>query len=166
MENRIAIRRMEETDIDAVAGVYAEVLDPSYISYSELSEGKAEAFGRLSERAPEIFREQLAALHDSPVHGFFVAVAGGEVVGFALASLRRAEAGHTECWLDDIGVRPVWRRGGVAQQLVAEVIRWGKSAGARYYLLESGVRNEAAHGLFEKNGFQPLATVFWLGAAG
>lgn len=158
-----AIRRMVSADIDAVTSVYAEVLDPSYISFSELNEGKAEDFSRLSSRAPIIFREQLAHLFDKPQHGFFVATINDELVGFALASLHKAEAGHTECWLDDLGVSHKWRRSGMAKALVSEVFNWGAEGQASYYLVESGVRNESAHHLFESLGFQPLATVFWRG---
>ena len=153
---------MLNADIDAVTSVYAEVLDPSYISFSELAEGKAEDFSKLSSRAPDIFRQQLAHLFDSADHGFFVAtVNDDEVIGFALASLQKTEAGHMECWLDDIGVRPNWRGHGIAKALVAQVFKWGAEGQASYFLLESGVRNESAHNLFEELGFHPLSTVFW-----
>lgn len=149
------------SDIDVVSSIYAEVLDPTYISYSELGEGKAEAFGKLSENAPAIFREQLVKLQDSDRHGFFVASVNDDVIGFALASLHQVEAGHLECWLDDIGVSPEWQRRGIARAMIAHVFEWGALAGAKYYLLESGVQNEGAHHLFESLGFQPLSTVFW-----
>jgi ribosomal protein S18 acetylase RimI-like enzyme len=161
MQQQAAIRPMVATDIDAVVSVYAEVIEPSYISFSELGEGKAETESKLSSRAPVIFREQLVSLLDSPQHGFFVAIVDNEVVGFALASLHRAEAGHTECWLDDIGVSHKRRRHGIAKALASQVFVWGAKANTAYYLLESGVRNVSAHHLFESLGFQPLSTVFW-----
>ena len=157
------IRRMVGADIDVVTSVYGEVLDPSYISFSEIAEGKAQDPFTLSSRVSIIFREQLANLVDSAEHGFFVVTVNDEVVGFALASLHKTEGGHTECWLDDIGVRPSWRGRGLAKALVAQVFNWGDEGQASYYLLESGVRNESAHHLFEELGFQPLSTVFWRG---
>jgi ribosomal protein S18 acetylase RimI-like enzyme len=161
MQQQATIRRMVVADIDAVTKVYAEVLEPSYISFSELGEGKAEDFSKLSPRAPIIFREQLVDLLHSAQHGFFVAAIDDEVVGFALASVQTTEGGHTECWLDDLGVSHKWRRHGIAKELVSQVFAWGAEANATYYLLESGVRNESAHHLFESLGFQPLSTVFW-----
>ena len=157
------IRRMVSADIDAVTSDYAEVLDPSYISFSELAEGKATDSFTLSSRASNIFREQLADLFDSSDHGFFVVTVNDEVIGFALASLHKTEAGHMECWLDDIGVRPKWRGHGFARALVSQVFNWGTEGQASYFLLESGVRNESAHHLFEELGFQPLSAVFWRG---
>jgi ribosomal protein S18 acetylase RimI-like enzyme len=162
----ITIRAMTSADIDVVATIYAEVLDPSYISFSELSEGKAETFGQLSDRAAAIFREQLVSLLPSPQHGFFVATVDEAMIGFALASLHRAEAGHIECWLDDIGVSHMWQRRGIAQALVGQVFDWGTRRNAKYFLLESGVENESAHRLFERLGFQPLSTVFWRACTG
>lgn len=163
MQQQLEIRPMAAADVEAVTALYAEVLDPSYISFSELGEGKADGPSELSAGAPGIFRDQLAALVHSPRHGFFVATIGDEVVGFALGSLHRAEAGHTECWLDDLGVGHKWRRRGVAKALVSRVFVWGAAGNASYYLLESGVRNESAHDLFESLGFRPLSTVFWRG---
>jgi ribosomal protein S18 acetylase RimI-like enzyme len=166
MEQIIMIRMMVAADVDVVTSIYAEVLDPSYISFSELAEGKAEAFGQLSEQAALIFRAQLISLLSSPHHGFFVATLADDIVGFALASLHRAGAGHIECWLDDIGVSHKSQRRGIAQALVERVFDWGTKGNAKYFLLESGVENEAAHCLFERLGFRPLSTVFWRAGGG
>ena len=163
MQQQPVIRHMAAADVEAVATLYAAVLDPSYISFSELGEGKADGPSKLSSGAAGIFREQLTALLHSPCHGFFVAAVDNEVVGFALGSLHRAEAGHTECWLDDLGVGLRWRRRGIAKALVSQIFLWGTAKNASYYLLESGVRNESAHALFESLGFRPLSTVFWRG---
>jgi GNAT superfamily N-acetyltransferase len=166
MPQDVDIRRLVAADVEPVTEIYAEVLDPSYISFSEVGEGKTEGFSKLSPEAPAIFRRQLAALVDSPRHGFFVATSGGQPVGFALASVHTTEAGHVECWLDDLGVGFEWRRRGVAKALVSRVFEWGAGQGASYFLLESGVRNESAHHLFEQLGFRPLAVVFWRGGQG
>src|SRR5690349_10051766 len=113
MEQTIRIKKMSATEIEAVTNIYAEILHPSYISFSELAEGKAEGFGKLSEDAADIFRKQLVELVDSDTHSFFVATADDDIVGFVLASLHHTEAGHIECWLDDIGVRHAWRGNGI-----------------------------------------------------
>jgi GNAT superfamily N-acetyltransferase len=155
------IRRMRVSDIETVAQIYADVLEPSYISFSELAEGKAATPGKLSEDATNIFRQQLYLLIGSATHGFFVAVAGNAMIGFALASFQKTPAGHSECWIDDIGVRPELRRHGVGAALMKEVFKWGARMNCRYFLLESGIHNTSAHHLFEQMGFRPLSTVFW-----
>ena len=152
---------MGASDVDAVADLYADILGAAYISFSELKEGKATAPGRLTDHAPAIFREQLVSHVSTARHGFYVALAGGEVVGFVLASLHQADAGHTECWIDDIGVRRAWRRRGVATALLEQACRWGTAEGAKYFLLESGVQNRSAHLLCEQLGFEPLSVVLW-----
>lgn len=162
MPQPFIIRQMARGDIGRAAALYGEALEPSYISFSELGEGKAEAPGVLTGSAVEIFRDQLVSLIDSPRHGFFVAEAeGGGLAGFALASLHEASAGHEECWLDDICVGRAWRRRGAARALAERVFAWGEGRRAKYFLLESGVENESAHHLFHELGFRPLATVFW-----
>jgi GNAT superfamily N-acetyltransferase len=161
MKSNWEIKAMTAADIDAVSKVYREVLEPSYISYSELGDGKAHTPDRLTRQAAAIFRDQLASLWQSPERGFFVCKAGSQVIGFSLASLRQTEAGHGECWLDDVGVLHRWRRHGVARQLIGHVLEWGREAGAKYFLIESGWQNAGAHALFESLGFRPLSTVYW-----
>lgn len=156
----ITIREMTSADLDDVTRLYVEVFNPSYISFSEISEGKADASGMPSNQASSIFRKQLAShLSNSPC-GLFVAIFDGNVVGFAISSLRCAEAGHIECWLDDLGVSHNYRGQGIGEKLVKQVQDWGHQEEAKYYFLESGVRNEGAHHLFERLGFHPLAVVF------
>lgn len=157
----VKINKMSAAEIEAVTKIYAEILHPDYISFSELAEGKAEGVGRLSNQAANIFQEQLVALLDSQRHGFFVATVDNNIVGFALASLHQTEAGHIECWLDDIGVMLVWQKNGIGKALVEHVLEWGKEGNAKYILLESGLENEQAHHLFEHLGFRPLSIVFW-----
>jgi GNAT superfamily N-acetyltransferase len=149
------------SDIADVADIYAQILDATYISFSELSEGKATAPGRLTDKAPVIFHEQLVSHVSSARHGFYVALRDDKIVGFVLASLRQADAGHTECWIDDIGVRHAERRHGIATALIERACRWGTAEGAQYFLLESGEENEPAHRMCKKLGFEPLSVVLW-----
>ena len=161
MKQPVSIRKMTASDIETVTHIYEERLHPDYISFSELADGKAERPGQLSNQAAAIFRRQLTAVIESERCGFFVAMMNDHVVGFALASLRKAQAGHEECWLDDIAVKSSWTKHGVGTALVQWVIDWGRQRHARHILLESGQNNTSAHHLFEHLGFQPLSTVFW-----
>lgn len=156
----IAIRQIRGEDVNSIADIYAEVLEPAYVSFSELAEGKSEGPGMFSPRARAIFLEQLRSQHNDPRCGCFVATVGNPV-GFALASIRKTEAGHFECWLDDICVKRQWQKQGIARMLVEAVIEWGERSGAKYFLLESGTDNGPAHEFFTRLGFQPLAAVFW-----
>jgi GNAT superfamily N-acetyltransferase len=163
-KHRVTVRRMLLADIDRVAEIYAEVLNSTYISFSELAEGKAKDPNRLSKDAVSIFLRQVSSLIDSHEHMFLVAV-DGDVVGFALASIHLAEAHHLECWVDDICVAHKRQGEGVATQLVEKVLEWGSRKKVKYFLLESGINNESAHRAFVSLGFEPLATVFWRTAA-
>lgn len=119
-----------------------------------------------SEQAATQLQNSLISQIDDEKFGFFVASVGDDIVGFALASLHSTQANHTECWLDDLGVSLNYRRQGIAQKLVKHILDWGTEKGAKYFLLESGINNKAAHHLFqsEEMGFQPLAVVFWRSA--
>jgi GNAT superfamily N-acetyltransferase len=161
VKNKFCIRKLIEEDIEAVTLLYASVLDPSYISFSEIGEGKAISPNTLSQNADDIFRKQLSSLIHSPDHGFFVIHENDRIIGFALASLNTTDAGYIECCLDDICVAKEQQNKGVAKLLIDYVIQWGTNRGANFFLLESGIKNHSAHHLFESIGFQPLATVFW-----
>ncbi len=157
----LKIRRMHASDIETVTQIYADALRPNYVSFSELAEGKAATPDRLSQDASNIFHQQLSQLIDSKTHGFFVAIAGSETIGFVLASSQKTEAGHCECWIDDLGVQREVRRRGVGTALMQEIFKWGSRMKCQYFLLESGIHNCAAHRLFKRMGFKPLSTVFW-----
>ena len=163
MEQTITVRKMTTAEIEPVTSIYADVLHPGYISFSELAEGKAEGPGRVSERARAIFREQLFEMLASESYGLFVATVGKTIVGFSLASLHQAEAGHIECWLDDLTVRQQWQRSGIGNALLKQMLDWGKQGKARYFLSEVSWENETMDHMLEHLGFQPLARVFWRG---
>lgn len=135
--------------------------NPSYISFGELSAGRATAPGVPSEKAFELFREEVIGLLEDSDSGHFVGVVNDEVVGFALASLNPAVAGHIECWLDDLGVDPEYQGKRIGRRLVENVLSWGVEKGAKYTLLESGLDNEGAHRLLQSMGFKELSFVFW-----
>lgn len=156
------VRKMRAEDVDIVTDIYIEVLTPEYISFTELADGTAESPERVSERAPSIFRAQLLAKLQSSKHALFIAIVD-HAVGFAVAELRHTEEGHTECWLEDLGVLHQWRQHGIGRQLVRQVLEWGMHHQTKYFLLESGVDNEAAHRLFAHLGFRSLSKVFWRG---
>jgi GNAT superfamily N-acetyltransferase len=160
----VQIRRMETRDIDGAVKVYEEVFEQSHVSFSELDDGKADTPDGPFDPAPHVFRSQLKEYLDHSEALLLVACIDREVVGFAVAELRRAQAGHMECWLHDMGVREVWRGRGIGRALAEPLIEWGTGAGAKYFLFESGVGSETARRMCRTMGFAPLATVYWRAA--
>jgi ribosomal protein S18 acetylase RimI-like enzyme len=162
---QIVIRNMQYEDVNAVVDVYAEIFDGTYVGFGEISVGMGKAPGVSCEQAPDIFRDELHdLLRNTTSNGLFVASSGSKVIGFAVVVLQPKDIG-LECWLNDLGVSLNWQKQGVGQKLMEKVFDWAfQEKGAKYCLLESGVKNKAAHKLFERMGFQPLSTVFWKGS--
>jgi ribosomal protein S18 acetylase RimI-like enzyme len=162
---QIVVREMKREDIDAVVKIYSEVFDGTYVGFGELAAGMGTSPGKSSEQAPDIFYEELEdLLLDPSKNGLFVASCGSEIVGFAVAVLKPIDVG-LECWLNDLGVSLSSQGQGVGRKLVEKVFDWAfQEKGVKYCLLESGVKNETAHKLFKRMGFQPISTVFWKGS--
>lgn len=157
----IQIRKMTVADIDAVIEIFAEVFSPEYISFGELTIGRAIAPDIPSKNIRDIFRQQLLTEINNDKVGFFVATCAEKIAGFTLTSIHSTPAGHQECWLDDLVVSPNYRHQGIGEKLVKTVINWGRERQAKYFLLESGIHNEKVHQFLEKLGFKAMAKVFW-----
>ena len=162
MRSDMQIRRMAIEDVSQVVEIYDRVYDSTYVSFGELACGLADRSGLPVQNAVEIFREEVLRLINcsQEKEGGFVAIVEGKVTGFALASLKETDAGHFECWLEDLGVLPDSQGRQIGRQLVDRVIEWGCQENAQYFLLESGFKNDRAHRFFESSGFHPLAIVF------
>ena len=74
---------------------------------------------------------------------------GQAIAGFIIS---RLVAG--ELHINNMAVRPEARRRGIASQLLAAVLRYGRSKGARLAFLEVRAGNVAAQGLYRSCGFQ------------
>ncbi|HXY17414.1 MAG TPA: GNAT family N-acetyltransferase [Gaiellaceae bacterium] len=81
----------------------------------------------------------------------FVALAGGEVVGYG--KLVIPAEGDT-AWHDLIGVRRAWRGRGIAGALKREQIRWAKSRGYRWLKTANEERNEPVRRLNLRHGYR------------
>lgn len=81
---------------------------------------------------------------------------GAEVVGYALCHV------ETECaedpvgvgWIVQMGVRPAWRRRGLASALLKEVMCRFQAEGLRWSALEVNIDNETALLLYQRLGFE------------
>jgi ribosomal protein S18 acetylase RimI-like enzyme len=108
-----------------------------------------EAFGIEWGNDPTSLREIRRA---TPVHRARCVVRDGAVVGFAISG-----AGGSTGYLQRLAVDTVHRRTGVASALVADSLRWMRRNGLRNALVNTGVANEAALGLYAGFGFHRLA---------
>src|SRR5437870_5565522 len=74
---------------------------------------------------------------------------GRAIVGFIVSRLVAREL-H----VNNVAVRPEFRRQGTAAQLLEGVLEWGRRKGATDALLEVRAGNIAAQGLYQRCGFQ------------
>ena len=97
-------------------------------------------------------------LADGEHHVAFVALDGGEVVGFAEASVRRDHVNGTEtspvAFLEGIAVAPGRRREGIARTLCAAVEGWGRERGLTELGSDADWENAQGRALHAGLGFE------------
>lgn len=71
------------------------------------------------------------------------------VVGFILARLIA-----DELHVNNVAVRPEFRRNGIASRLLGAVLKWGGRKGSRRALLEVRAGNTVAQALYRRSGFE------------
>ncbi len=86
---------------------------------------------------------------------FLVAVKDGRVVGYVIGVLRWDVIGH----ILNIAVHPCYRRKGLGELLMREIMDVFRKKGARVFRLEVRVSNLAAQRLYEKLGFKKEYTI-------
>lgn len=87
----------------------------------------------------------------------FMAIADGELVGFAEASLRQDYVNGCKtspvAFLEGIYVAPAVRRQGVAKALCAAVEAWGRQQGCSEFASDTALDNETSQRLHAALGF-------------
>ena len=91
----------------------------------------------------------------------FLAEAGGTPAGFAIASRSRPDIGH----LDDLYVRPAYRRHGVAVAILRELARAFHERGVEHVSLDVDAGNQPARTLYENLGFVRYADRLYVGVS-
>jgi len=81
---------------------------------------------------------------------------GPEPVGFAICHIEvEADGGPSgEGWIAQMGVRPPWRKRGLASALLSEVMQRLKATGLRHAMLEVNTNNSQARSLYRGLGFE------------
>lgn len=86
---------------------------------------------------------------------FLVAETDGRVIGYAIGLLTKWGGGH----VISIAVHPSFRRMGVAEKLLNELLKRMREKGARAVRLEVKVSNEPAMNLYKKLGFRTVGVI-------
>ena len=84
------------------------------------------------------------------------AVSGKEIIGYAIAELKKKPPIFTQrdyAYLDSIFVSEAWRKKGVAKLLVREIEKWAKKRGANSLELKASSPNVTAITAYKKIGF-------------
>jgi ribosomal protein S18 acetylase RimI-like enzyme len=80
--------------------------------------------------------------------------AGNDPIAYAVCHTETADPKPPEAWITQMGVRPAWRRRGVATALLVEALRRFQMAGHAYALLSVNVDNPAARQVYQRVGFR------------
>ncbi len=110
------------------------------------------------EKAPkdvEITVEQLVQDGFGPFpafHAWVVEAENQEIVGFALVYFRYSTWKGTTLYLEDLYVKPDFRRSGAASQLMQAIMEFGKAKGCKYLQWEVLEWNKNALLFYEKWG--------------
>ena len=103
--------------------------------------------GREIQRSKYEKYNQLDAIHEA-----IVVYEDGVLAG--AGAIRRYDDASVE--LKRIYVSPMFRRKGIAQELVSQLIQWAKEVGYRRMLLETGEKLSGAIALYAKLGFERI----------
>ena len=133
----IEIRRAGPADVDALA-----VLFDAYRQFYEQPSNVAAARAFLAERLQR---------GESVI---FVA-AGDQLLGFTQLYPSFSSVSLRRMWiLNDLFVRPVGRRSGIARRLLERARDWATETGAKGLALATAPDNEAARALYESCGWR------------
>lgn len=100
----------------------------------------------------EVTRERLFAETNDPMYITVVEKRGGKIIAFALG---RVVADEGELY--QIGVLPEFRRLGIAERMLSELLPLMEKRGAVQCFLEVRSKNGAAAALYEKCGFEKIS---------
>lgn len=146
-----------------LATFFRRHIDPAYISFGEMQEGRATSAETwspdLHDRLVAEFTEALGSTGTLPTRQVAIAQVEDALVGFAMVAFHR-EVPRPYAVLEDVVVDRARRGAGIGRSLVTWVVDACARTGCPRVFLESGHRNHEAHDFFARLGFHPVATVF------
>jgi GNAT superfamily N-acetyltransferase len=156
--------RWVETDaaFAEAAAVFTRLmlLDPAYISHSEIQWGLSPDGLRWADDAEEQVGGYMQWVRGAAEARMAVATDGAEaLLGVAVVTFETDMPGRFAT-VQDLVVEPQARGGGVGARLLGFVQAEAERQGCRWLFLESGVRNGRAHAFFEREGFAPTSHTF------
>ncbi|HEV2457279.1 MAG TPA: GNAT family N-acetyltransferase [Ktedonobacterales bacterium] len=143
--------------------------------YSQAREVISETLAFHQQAAPEFFRTTdsppptAVVIEDFLRDGqgaWFLAEAGGRVVGFATVRLRPAAdepflVPAVRAHVDSLGILPAWRRRGIGRRLMAAAEQWARQHDARRITLNVWEFNDGALQLYEALGYKTFSRNLW-----
>lgn len=111
-----------------------------------------------AEKLPTLYRswddDAVVELFGSDAETCLVAEVGGRIVGFALgAMMEKPKNAWRYGWLEWLGVRPRFKRHGVASRLLSRLTEKFIERDARIMLVDTDEENHDALAFFRKKGF-------------
>lgn len=97
-------------------------------------------------------------LIDSPKSEVIVAIVDDEIVGSGYAKLKEPKSYMKHELYGHLGfmyVKPKFRRLGINQKIIVNLIEWVKGQGVNDVMLQVYAENTAAVNAYRKNGFEP-----------
>ena len=112
--------------------------------------------------ADELLRDLILQLHSDPDVAIFVFDIAGDLPGMCIVRIDHAppileETERAE--ITDIGVRPGFRRQGVARRLVDAALRWVRDTGVDRVEIQVAVGNSEGQAFWRAMGFGELLSV-------
>jgi diamine N-acetyltransferase len=101
-----------------------------------------------------------------PLNYFFIATLDGEDIGYLFARIvERPENPFMYAWkyiyIDQISIRPAWRRKGAGKLLMEQVCALARQEGIETIALDTWAFNQDAQAFFTRQGFVPFNIRMW-----
>ena len=149
-----------------LAAFFAAHVDPHYISHSELQGLRALSPDRWRDDLPDVFHREIEPRLRQTAAGppgrasqpILTAEQDGALVGLSFVTFA-GQAGVPFAIVEDLVVLPAMRSQGIGKAILDWIAGEARTREIGRLFLESGVRNERAHHLFEQEGFHIVSVV-------
>ncbi len=146
--------------LQTVVRIIQENTNTNYITHSEVIEHRAEHTRRWAHFRHSLLADDIkCAIRRLKKRegGVLVATRGRSILGVAVLLFNKRQ--HYGV-IEDIVVSERYRGCGIGHKLIAAAMHTMTDAKLENVILESGIRNESAHGFFRSHGFKTAAVMF------